>query len=248
MDELRNDNGPDLKIDEELASYVEETEKKQHDESVSRERILEYLRIALLICTLLFVVSLFLEIWGSYRISNELARASAVTRRTQRTEPKIKTSNLKRYFPLRIIGYHTKGIKDIIGQDRPKAEAVYEPEDMNLQLRSPIVIYCQVVYFSNLSDAELFIQEKLKDFPKDQQAIVLENYYFNSGYSKDEGAYFLATIHKGLVFWFKTSYIEIIPNEENRLRLLKNHNEKVASEVIKFIGQAEAGVEQIESN
>lgn len=247
MDELRNDKNPDLKISEELTSYAQEAENKQQDESVNREKIVEYLKIALLICTILFFISFFLEIWGSYRISSELAKGSAVAGKEQRTEPQIKATNLKKYFPLRIIGYHTKGIKNIFGQDRPKAEAVYEPEDMNLQLRSPIVIYCQVVHFDNLSDSELFIQEKLKDFPKDQQAIVLENYYFNSGYSKDDRSYFLATIHKGLVLWFKTSYVEIIPYDENRLEILKYHNEKVAKEVIKFIGPAEAGVEQIES-
>lgn len=221
-----------------------EVAPKQREED--RDKIVFYLRIAFYACLILFLLSFLFELWSSYQISNALTRSQpsgkgAFSERISKANAK----NLKKYFPLRIIGYHTKGIKDILGQEVPKAEAVYEPEDMNLQLRSPIVIYCQVVFFDDLEEAERFLQDKLREYPKNQQALILENTYANSGYASDDSAYFVGTIYKSMVFWFKTSYVELIPHEPDRLETLKYHNEKVASEVIKFIGQAEAGVEQV---
>lgn len=218
------------------------------DKEARQERFLLSLKAITAVLLVLFFVSFLLEAWGMYQVARAISQREKSEQAAQRRAPRIKTSNLKRYFPVRITGYHTKGRRDIIGQEKSKAEAVYEPEDMNLQLKSPIVTYCQVVYFNNLSEAEKFLQEKLKEFPKDQKAIVFENTYASTGYTMKEDAYFLGTIYKGLVFWFKTSYVELVPHEAGRLETLKFHNEKIASEVIKFIPQAESGVEQIESN
>lgn len=223
-------------------------EKKEvpRDDESRREETIHYLRIAFYICAILFIVSFLLETWGTYVHSLSAARGTSGQTRTERRAPAQSVRNLKKYFPQRIVGYHTKGIKDIVGQDYPKAEAVYEPEDMNLQLRSPIVIYCQVVHFDDLAEAERFLQEKWREYPKNQQAIVFENTYASTGFAEDESAYFLGTIYRSKVFWFKTSYVELVPYEPDRLETLKHHNEKVASEVLKFIGQAEAGVEQVQ--
>lgn len=233
------------------SSLKEETtaiEDKRIEER--REKLLFYLRLAFYACLILFIISLLVESWFSYIVAESLARKEeSLVRTTTSAQRKIKPpSNLKRYFPERITGYHLKGKKDLPEEDIPKAEAVYEPEDMNLQLRSPIVIYCQVVYFKDLRGAEQFLQEKLRDYPKNQQAIFMVNTYANTGFANDDSAYFLGTIYNGLVFWFKTSYVEIIPHEPNRLDILKFHNEKVASEVLKMVDQVDSGVEGIEGN
>lgn len=229
-----------------LINLQPEKGKVPEDAESRREETIYYLRIAFYICAILFIVSFLLETWGTYLHSASASRAASRQTGTEKKVPAVKVRNLKKYFPLRIIGYHTKGIKDIIGQEYPKAEAVYEPEDMNLQLRSPIVIYCQVVHFDDLAEAERFLQEKWREYPKNQQAIVFENTYASTGFKEDDSAYFLGTIYKSKVFWFKTSYVELVPYEPDRLETLKYHNEKVAAEVLKFIGQAESGIEQVQ--
>jgi|GEM_PF-3734795 len=215
-----------------------------------REKILYYLRLTFYACLVLFFVSLLFEFWSGYIIAESMAgKEEKAARINNDTSAKIKPpSNLKRYFPKNIPGYHLKGRKDLPDSETSKAEAVYEPEDMNLQLRSPIVIYCQVAYFKDLREAELFLQEKLKNFPKNQQAVLLGNTYASTGYANDDSSYFLGTIYNGLVFWFKTSYVELVPNEPDRLEILKYHNEKIAAEVLKAVEQVDSGVDDIDAN
>jgi hypothetical protein len=232
--------------------YFEDESRSNLEEKLEqrRENIIYYLLLAFYACIVLFVISLLLEFWSSYVIAESIAsKEERIARTSKDIQRKIKPpSNLKRYFPNNIPGYHLKGRKDIPEDKILKAEAVYEPEDMDLQLRSPIVIYCQVAYFKDLREAEIFIQEKLKNFPKNQQAVLLGNTYANTGCTKDESAYFLGTINNGLVFWFKTSYVEIVPKEPNRLSILKYHNEKIATEILKAVEQVDSGIDDIDIN
>jgi hypothetical protein len=215
--------------------YYERVEKR-------RDRILYSLKIALWVVIALFLVSLLFESWlNSYqRPSSGSGNIRAVTRNETRPKP-LKKAGLYKYFPPNLVGYHLKGRKDLEAQEFPKAEAVYEPEDMNLQLMAPITIYGQIIYVGEQSKAEEMIQDRLSEYPSDQKNIVLFNTYAVSGFKSDDKAYFTAFIYKGMVVWFRSEYIEIVPNIEDRKKILENHCKKVAEETIKYIERVEAG-------
>lgn len=207
-----------------------------------REKILYSLKIAVWVVIALFIVSLFFESWlnSALKLTNGSGSYKGVTQITKRPEA-LKKTGLYKYFPSNLVGYHLKGRKDLEAQEFPKAEAVYEPEDMNLQLMAPITIYGQIIYVGEQSKAEEIIQEKLSEYPSDQKNTVLFNTYAVSGFKSNDKAYFIAFIYKGMVVWFKSEYIELIPNIEERKNILEEHCKKVAEETVKYIERVEAG-------
>ncbi len=234
------------KHSDEIQTDGKKTEENPAQEWAEREekraKIIDYLRIATLLIFILFIVSLFLETWLIKRyISTYASKGGSVETGTSQ-KPKIKApSRLFTYFPPTIIGYHTKGRRDLTGQDYPKAEAIYEPEDMNLQLRSPIVLYGQAVFTGDVAASEELIQEKLKEFPKERENITVAGKLATSGLREDDSAYFIGTVFKGMAVWFKCEYVELVPEEADRTEVLKTHLKKVSEEILKYMERVETG-------
>lgn len=228
-------------MDTEIPKTEDEFVKQRRKIEQRQEKILFYSRILLVLTAVLLIISFFLEGWSTAKtrqVALEPVTAPDSSEANKDFEPQIIT-DVSLVFPAEITGYATKARQVVPGSGGKKAEAVYEPLDMDLQLKAPTSVYCEINYFDNFHAMQDFVSKKMSEFPLEQETRLIQDKTVKTGYSTDKNAYTLILDEKNYVLWVKALFTVSDPVEKGNY--LKIHGEKVMENIIKHMIEVESG-------
>jgi hypothetical protein len=191
---------------------------------------------------LLFAVSILVETLAVRQAVDRASKAAALSAQRARQARRAvagKRTTLYRLFPASLTGYVTKSRQMVPGSSE-SAEALYEPEDMNLQLARPTTVYGLITQFASPADAESHIQKELEKFPTDRATVMIFDAVGVSGYSADRNQYAIFIAQGNLAVMVKALFTQSDPVDKGTI--LKDHGTHIAEEVVKRIREVKSGV------
>ena len=135
-------------------------------------------------------------------------------------------------LPPTIRGFATKANHNVPHAHGIQAEALYDPDDMQLQLASPMTVYCLLTAWESEGRAAADIERIAEDFPLEAATTILGERasVVNTGYDTERGRYFIGYHTGSLSLVVYSTYTMKVP--EQKTEDLKVHGESAAAQVI----------------
>lgn len=232
----------DIFFDEEReAEKVTEEEEKRLKREKKREQTIKIL-IALMFLAFIFLIVSF--IYEGALLTREATypdQENVFGKAERFRKPPVK--RLYTLFPSHIAAYATKARHNLSYSQGLQAEAIYEPEDMNLQLATPMTVYCLLTVWESDGKAiadiektsrEYFVNSQKKTIGKNQTVVTV-------GYNQEKSRYFVGYQKGKISLKIFSIYTQAVPVEKKNE--LKYHGEKVALEVINHMSKRVTGGE-----
>ncbi|MBS3956088.1 MAG: hypothetical protein KGZ40_00935 [Clostridiales bacterium] len=204
-----------------------------------RRRTLIALSTLAVLAFLLFLVSFAFE---DSRIAAEsgtrpVANLPADTARVEPPEEPLFT-----LLPVSLTGYATRAYQDTPYGGGLQAEAVYEPEDMHLQLASPLNVYALLTLWDSEENARLHVERTAAGFPLEAVVTVVGESAALAymGYDSNRARYFVGH-QKGtlsLITYATYSRGGVPVDHRDQLRV---HGQALSTKVIDHLHQGSAG-------
>lgn len=224
----KNDVVPDEeKTPEQLAE-----ERRRYREQ-KREQAWRILIVLTLISLALFLISLTYEGALFSRQARYPGDVSSVKRVAKVRKPPV--ARLYTLFPPDITAYATKARHNTPYSDGLQAEAIYESEDMALQLATPMTVYCLLTAWESDDEAMKDIEKTSREYHLESgsKTVGQTPVLVTVGYNQERGRYFVGYQKGSLSLKISAVYTMVVPAAKNDD--LKRHGERVAQEVINHL-------------
>lgn len=230
---------------EQITSEEEERRRRKQERQERQKLIINIIKIVLLVVIILFFLSFLYE--GVTLEKVEISPTGRTDFEEIAKEVKPPIEDISVLFPDSITGYVTKARHLIKYSNGLQAEAIYEPEDMSLQLKMPMTVYCLLTYYGSDARIQKDLMEIWKGYPVEQKKINIQGETAYTGYIEDKTKYFIGFRIKGYSLKIYSMFTQSNPDEKRNY--LKNHATNVAEEVVKRIREGviveeETGEEQ----
>lgn len=149
----------------------------------------------------------------------------------------LPVESLYTLLPPTIHGFATKANHNVPYAHGIQAEALYDPDNMEIQLASPMNVYCLLTAWESEGQAAQDIERLTADFTLEAATTVLGERasVVNTGWDADRGRYFVGYHTQTLSLVVYSTYTMKIPEQKNDD--LKVYGDIAAAETIDFMLQ-----------
>lgn len=141
-------------------------------------------------------------------------------------------------FPANISGFATKAAHNTPYGQGLQAEAIYQPEDMEIQLAAPLTVYCLLTAWGSEEDARRDIERVAKDFPVDAGTTVMGAGadIVTTGLNTETGRYFVGHQRGSLSLVIYATDKRVVGGG-GRDERLRSYGDKLAVELLRFLSE-----------
>ncbi|MEW5705928.1 MAG: hypothetical protein AB1743_03905 [Actinomycetota bacterium] len=143
-------------------------------------------------------------------------------------------------LPRTIDKFLTAAYHDVPGSNGRAAEAIYDPDNINYQIVTPLSTYVKVSYHGSNSKAKDEIIRTLETrFPKDRGTLIVDGREAYTGYSNDYGGLLIGWAYNGFAIKTIVSYTNVVPSDPKQS--LDKVGDTISLKIKRYIENKDSG-------